>query len=367
MKLNFKRTVMLLLLGSTSLFEASAAVRGACYAYTDGAPSNPNDSQIVTYPYSVNYIDNITDPSQNYAGKTILNAYTWDLGGKFTGKCYCPSGGGGTSSRNIIYLAKFLPTETYTSGGRVFAKINNYLAAGADIHVGGLLDQMVQAPFEDVDNQGSAVATNFCNIRRSQLVSGSKGIVHLYFIRPFVGVSVIPPTDFVALYGRTSFGSYDMSHPMSKVTISGQVTVPQSCQIDAGTVIPINFGKIAAQSFKQKGVLPDGVQKWTETLKIACQNISDGMDIEIHFDASSGAAPGYSDAIATNHPDIGIIIEDENGNVIKPGTGNIPVDLDISNSNGTVTINTYPVKVTDTPITQLSTFRGIATIRFDFR
>ena len=55
--------------------------------------------------------------------------------------------------------------------------------------------------------------------------------------------------------GSPSTGDF---HDLVKLSIQGNLTAPQSCKINQGDVIKVNFGFINGQKFTTRNAMPDG-------------------------------------------------------------------------------------------------------------
>ncbi|MCV5513425.1 long polar fimbrial protein LpfD, partial [Escherichia coli] len=90
-----------------------------------------------------------------------------------------------------------------------------------------------------------------------------------------VGQMIIPKTRVASLFGTKKKGVYNDSQPMANVSISGNITVTQGCELAAGTVLDIPFGEYQAHDFKGRaGQPPQNVQKVQKELSFDCNNIS---------------------------------------------------------------------------------------------
>lgn len=170
-----------------------------------------------------------------------------------------------------------------------------------------------------------------------------------------------------AIYGTVRPGQYS-SEPMAKVFVQGSITVPQSCEINAGEVITVDFGTIFASNFTTRGHKPDGFVDKKTAIVYICKNISDGVALTMTF--SGAPADGMPEALATNNPDVGVLIKNHSEQVIPVNTGEVPMPLDpsadISRRTGTVDILTTPVNLSGkTP--QNGEFSGSASITVNIR
>ena len=81
------------------------------------------------------------------------------------------------------------------------------------------------------------------------------------------------------------------------------------------------------------------------TLTLACRNISAGVKVSLSF---RGEADGsMPEALKTSNRDIGVMIKDMQGNVIRPQSGRLPIDnFQYPNQSGSSRISIYPINTT---------------------
>lgn len=153
-----------------------------------------------------------------------------------------------------------------------------------------------------------------------------------------------------------------MVPPLSSIWVNGQVTVPQNCEINAGQIITVDFGKIWSGDFTTKGQKPDGYVAKNIKASMKCNNINAYTNLTIRF--QSEISSDYPDAIKTNNPDIGVEIIDDNGHLVLPNTGLIPFHID-DKYEASVTFKAQPVSTTGNP-PSAGQFQAQAYIRVDF-
>ncbi|WP_157967989.1 fimbrial protein [Edaphovirga cremea] len=343
-----KRNIVLFSLLAMGLGISDFALAGVCTR--NGAPMS----------YTFDYTRTLTNNSENRTGILISPAYTWSLPDGYQMICSCSG-----RFRDVYYTAKTdLRPGHYD--GRQFYTVNDYLEAAVSIYVKGYRNSYYDVPFTDLNNIYShdPSGTNLsCNTATPDFYTGSQGSVTLYFKRAFVGVVELGTTRLVTLYGSTTT-PVPTGSAVSYVTMKGTVTVPQSCSITEGQSITIDFGDMNANDFAAKGSKPDGVAIVNKKLNLNCTQIDQGVELNMRFVAE--VDPASTNAIKTSNSNIGIIIEDENRNIITPNTGEIPITYDYNASTGSVVINTYPISSTGIKPTA-GVFTGMATIRVEFR
>lgn len=180
--------------------------------------------------------------------------------------------------------------------------------------------------------------------------------------KSFVGSSIISPVVVASTYWTLGDGG-QVAHgtqPATDIYVSGTVNVPQSCTINDGAIVTVDFGQLYSGEFKTKGT-STSIDK-TVTVPIKCNNIDAGANLTLRFQAEPSA--DYSDAIKSTNPDVGIVVKDDNGNVITPNSGLIPFTIDDS-LRADVTFHLEPVSTTGKAPAE-GQFRAQAYIRVDF-
>ncbi|EOJ4905602.1 fimbrial protein [Escherichia coli] len=180
---------------------------------------------------------------------------------------------------------------------------------------------------------------------------------------------IIPKTRVASLFGTKKKGVYNDSQPMANVSISGSITVTQGCELAAGTVLDIPFGEYQGHDFKGRaGQPPQNVQKVQKELSFDCNNISDGVKIYLSIDATPNTA--YPSAIDLGNADVGAVIEDGKGNILKPNDSNSLLEMNPGSlyedvkRKATTTITAYPVSTTG-KLPAAGDYSGIATIHVE--
>lgn len=338
-----KNTSAIILGAGLWLSLSGTALAGACIA-TNG-----------TQQYNFNYSPTITEPSQNTTGFKPP-AWGWALGTEYYATCSCSG-----SYMPVYYKAVPALQLGHADASGQYYIINEYLEAAFQVYIKGRVMDYIRVPFENFSNQYNTQNLP-CNTPVPEFESGSQGRVQLYFRKSFVGAVPIPTRTILEVYGATNPGGYGGT-PMSRVTMGGTVTVPQSCDISAGTVLDIDFGDMNVNDFGARGTKPTGVNVVRKKLNVTCSNIADGVYLDMRFVAESSA---YPNAVKTSNPNIGVALEDDQGRPIVLNTGTIPVDFNYASSTGSVTINTYPISATSVK-PAVGAWSGTATIRIDFR
>jgi len=332
------RLVKLTLGGLLCLFSVSSfAATGWC--------TTVRGTQIYNFPFVKQY-DN---PGDNKAGMYFNRTYQWNLAANYAANCDC-------TTPAITYYKTVVPsnlTATRKFDGLEFHSLNKYLEVATELWIGGNRGEHVATPFDDQGNKFVSACSGVTN-----WISGANGYVSLYFTRPFVGQVVIPNTKILDLYGTKVMGSYG-GMPMSSVYMSGSVTVPQSCEVNAGQVINVKFGNIMSNDIKDPGEIAKGFTPKVVDMTLACNNISNGVVVSLSF--SGEPSGGDPTALKTDNNDIGVRVRDSNGNIVPPVNGNLPVTFDYSSQTGTSSMSLAPMNVTGNA-PAIGQFNAVATI-----
>ncbi|ELY4599786.1 fimbrial protein [Cronobacter malonaticus] len=315
------------------------------YCVTDGGPK----------VFFVDATTLMSNPENNQTGKTFRTSF----GSSETYKAHCNCSQNDANQTPGIYFKADYLMASHQDGDNTYIHLNDNLDVAAFIHIANVGDPAV--PFTDISNG----TTTGCEL--TKFSTGREGSLLFRLNKPIVGQIVIPQTPIVALYGTVRPGLYS-TEPLAQVFVQGTITVPQSCEINAGEVISVDFGTIFASNFTTRGHKPDGFVDKKTAIAYICKNISDGVALTMTF--SGAPADGMPEALATNNPDVGVLIKNHSEQVIPVNTGEVPMPLDpsadISRRTGAVDILTAPVNLSGkTP--QNGKFSGSASITVNIR
>lgn len=297
----------------------------------------------------------LDNPTENTAGRTIQDAYQWNLNGSYGVICAC------SSQYTEAYITAKVPDTglVYSDGNLNYFRINDYLAAATSVYIAGEYRNSKATPFQSFSNQQTVNQ----NCSFAVYSTGSKGSVSLYFIRPFVGVQTIPLTKLVDVYVATDPTSQSPT-PVSVVWMSGTVTVPQSCVINGGGVINVAFGDILSGNIATKGEKAKNFTPKTVNFDVACTNISDGVKVSLTFQGTPDATDPT--ALATTNKNVGVRIQDPAGASVAPQSGVLPLTMDYSSQVGTSAISLFPFNTTG-KAPETGDFTATATIRAEIQ
>lgn len=122
------------------------------------------------------------------------------------------------------------------------------------------------------------------------------------------------------------------------------ITAPQTCTLNAGQVINIDFGNLSSGAFTAAGARPEGVNDIVRSIPIECDGIAanTAMTVRLQADKVSG------NAVVTNtNNDVGFVVADGNGTALTPNNLSSVIPFSLGSDNkSSVTIRVYPVSVT---------------------
>lgn len=330
---------------------------GEIYAADTWGPCEPVGGVTFDYPVSVN-ID-IADATKNKAGTTLANAMTWANGTRVAIQCECPSSYS-KEKDTLIAGDSELPNKTRTINSFQYFKLTDELDVSTIINISRSQNGFV--PF------GWKQATEVwgCNKTINAQYMGSNGTLSFYITQPFKGVSVIPRTTIAKLYAGKA---KTKGTAVASVTIAGNITITQGCEISPGTVLDVPFGSFPAASFKnRKGVIPVGGVEKEINLKFDCNNIADGIKVSLRLEGATNSAD--SNAVDMGNPDIGVLVKDGTGKILKPNDKNSTSQLTLSSldtsihRNAAIRLLALPISTTG-KAPAVGSFDGVATLWLD--
>nr|WP_244634743.1 fimbrial protein [Erwinia persicina] len=182
--------------------------------------------------------------------------------------------------------------------------------------------------------------------------------------KPFVGSVnyILTPAFYVYV---TTTTADPLNTVVYTISYSGKMTVPQSCELNAGQVISMDFGNIGAAAFSQAGASnkPAAVNPQTRNIGIQCKNIDAQALLSLRVEANKVSG----NAIVSDNPDLGFVVADGKQNPLTPNNidSKIPFKLDES-ASATVPISAWPVSVTgNKPAEGRFTSEGYLRVDFD--
>lgn len=326
-----------------------------------GVCSNPNGTN--QYLFSGQYT--VTDGSKNTSGSIFNNAYHWNLGGQYSRTCDCTTGD--AAYNNPTYFKAVMPNAYYStvSGIPWYTTTSPYLVYSASVWIGSNRASYVQAPFTDESNNAGSMGADQCNGHvYTHANTGALGYLSFMIIKPFTGYANISGTA-VRIYSTMMPGRYS-STPESTVNMSIQVAVPQTCTLQAGQTVSVDLGDLAQANFVSGGIgnPPTGSIPVTKTFPVQCNGgVDSSASLTIRLQGQP--ASGYTDALASSNPDVGVKVTDSRNNVLKVNDLTSYIPFTLSNGAANVTIKVFPISTTGKAPT-VGTFTSLAYLRVDF-
>lgn len=327
-------------------------MQAAFAAYPQGACGTPSGSQAATFNYAFNY--SITSPADNTPGH-IVGPLMKTAPGYFSLICSC------NFSENFwtYQWTTTLLTEVGRSGSLTFYSVNDKLSVATETKepTYGYWIPFPMNGFHDPVGPGAK-----CNQEYGGYSLGNDVRLTARIEKPFVGQSIIPNTQIAQIW-YTVGPTFIKGSPVVSIYLSGEVTVPQNCTIDAGQTISVDLGTMMSSSFKTTGQKPDGFTDKTFNVPVRCTNTNSASNLTLRLTATT--ASGNSNAIASNNTDVGVVVTSEFGNVLKPNqSSGVPFNVD-SSGNATVTLKAYPISTTGKQPKE-GAFSALATLVVDF-
>ena len=319
--------------------------------YPSGSCYVPDGYSAATYDFNIS--DVVPDPTQNTAGE-VLPAIVSSSSGAFTIACACDDSG-------PIYTHQWTTTDlvsTGSSGNLNFYKVNEYLSVATEIKDAA---DGAYYPVPWVNHVNPTGYGMSCNTSASDFHTGNNIRATFRIDRKFVGQVSFPHIKIYDLW-YTVNSDFVKGSPVASAYIDGQISVPQTCSVNAGQVVTVDFGPFMSGEFKNKGQMPSGYTPKTISVPIKCNGIEANANLTVRFQADASADEPA--AIKTSNSDVGVQITDDSGKVIEPNSGLIPFQLD-DNLQATVTFHAAPISTTGNAPAE-GTFSATAYIRVDF-
>ncbi len=163
--------------------------------------------------------------------------------------------------------------------------------------------------------------------------------------------------------GGTPTGCAKKDVVTSRIYLSLNIKVPQTCELAAGQVINMDFGNISSGAFKTAGSIAQGIQPKERTVSVKCDNIAGNSQLTMRLQADKANG---NIVVSDENNDVGFRVTNNSGTPLIPNnlSSVIPFTLD-SNARQNVTIQAYPVSVTGNKPTE-GPVTSRAYLRVDF-
>ena len=267
----------------------------------------------------------------------------------------CPKGTSGNTTKRS-YVTDFPVTGTID--GYQYLKLNEYLDGAMKItdSYSGVL-----YPPKNYIQMGSHP-----NVSKNLPfgVQDSSLVFRLRVTRRFINMVVIPRETMFRVYVTTT-SSDPLSTPVYTISYSGTIQVPQSCTINAGSIVEFDFGDIGASLFSKAGAgnRPEGIAAKTKSIAIKCTNVEANAYLTMRIEAEKVSGS----ALVSDNPDVGFVVANASGTPLTPNNlgSIIPFRLD-DNASAQVGIMAWPVSITgNKPAEGRFTSRGY--LRVDYQ
>ncbi|MBD8183708.1 fimbrial protein [Pantoea agglomerans] len=282
-------------------------------------------------------VDIISDASVGSIATSVSASYV-GVNATCSGANYLAAGDGSTYRSYVTKL-----TTLSTEGSYKYLQINDYLAVAVSIsddHSGRFYPpaNMVHMGWHGNVKVGQEFP-----------VADSNLIYKFKVLKSFTGTLTIPNTTLFDVYVGADIGTYGspvMENIVYSIVIPGvTISVPQTCTVNAGSVIDFDFSDINATSFSRAGagVKPTDVATQSKSFNIACSDSDANSSLKLTLQTPNASG----NIILSSNSDLGFIITNDSDKIIIPNdtTSTINTVLD-STSQANVTIKAYPVSVT---------------------
>ncbi|KFC13170.1 SfmH family fimbriae-like adhesin protein [Trabulsiella guamensis ATCC 49490] len=338
-------------------------------------------------------IDHELSASENSTGKTVtLDGHQVGAGQSIIAQCDCP----GTMTASSTVMGFTFAGSPLSAGSRAGY---GYLTENIDIDIDAYTDA-IHSPDGSglysiaIDNYPTTVPVrsneSLTSKESNETVcrSGTQPVTgvpsrqfkwnvlstRLYIKSPILGQESIPATlveqSSACLYFGSGMCNSGDAQPVANIWLSGSLSAPLSCTINAGSTIDVDFGAIARSNFTAAGVPPTGFTLKAVDINFHCDNaaVSNYQKIKLTLTADQGVSDPSDGLIAkmTGRDDIGVRMFDANSNNVSlDGSVAFPVVLD-SQGNGSIKMQATPVATTATP-PSAGPFEGNVTVKLDLR
>lgn len=198
--------------------------------------------------------------------------------------------------------------------------------------------------------------------------------VTFHIKKPILGKESIPSTLVVQNYACLYYdsGNCDPSSAqlVSNIWLSGSLSAPLSCTINAGSTIEVELGNIVSKQFRVKGMPPMGYTLKNVDITYHCDDNAVGNNdrIKMTLSADQGVLDNSNPLIAKmlGRDDVGVrVFTEDNKDVQLDGSYEFPVAMD-EQGNGSVKIKAAPVSTTNAS-PEPGKFEGNVTVKMDLR
>lgn len=230
------------------------------------------------------------------------------------------------------------PSKGHMEGNWTFRRIDNYVSIGLRV-----LDPCYSSPVYAPFNIQGRIMNKGC-IPYDWAVNTKATITQKFESRIRIDKKLMSGT-----YSRdVQVGRYYLCQTsgcvlLATVYLSLNIVVKESCVLNAGQMIDIDFDKIPVSAFKSAGQKAVGVRPAVRTLNVTCTNIDPNTNLSMRVEASKVSG----NAIVSDNPDVGFVITGTDEKEITPNNIKSTIGFPLGEgSQSNVTIKVYPVSVT---------------------
>ncbi|XHA14843.1 fimbrial protein [Citrobacter farmeri] len=326
-------------------------------------------------------------PDDNKAGNKISAATSFVFPAvSHPAQCgSCPSVTASTKEKIYSYRTTPLTGGRIAKYGKLTDNIDIQISAFGDTVAGStvvtVLDTYPQtAPTTSINEGTNDEATQtLCAVSPvagtpQREFNWNKITASLYIAAPIFGKEIIPSqlimTTHVCILSSSTGGcNFSYADTASLMYISGAISAPLSCTINAGSVINVDFNTLANSNFTTKGKPPTGFALRDVDIKFHCDStaVSNSDKIKLTLTADQGVSD--TDGLIAKmigRDDIGVRMYDsDDHDVPLDGTKDFPIVLD-SNGDGHIQMTAAPVATTSSK-PAAGKFEGNVTVKMDIK
>lgn len=304
-------------------------------------------------PSSIDYdLSKMLTAEQNQAGNTVQLAESQEV----SVQAICPLNSAPTGHTYRSYVTSWPIAET--SGEWKYIKLDSDYLEGAM-----RIEDSAAGEFYPPANYVYMGYDDSVNNNVPFPIHDSNLTFQLKIVKPFVGTVNITPKTMFSVYVTTNAND-PLSDVVYNIIYSGTVTVPQSCEINAGQTILVDFGSLYSGGFTRAGEKPTGVRSKKFNVPVKCSGVDSQVNLSLRLVAT--ADTHVNQAIASDNPDVGVMVETNDGAVLTPNDAS-SVEPFVTNDAGkaNIVLQAYPVSTTgETPAEGV--FTALANLRVDF-
>jgi minor fimbrial subunit len=229
-------------------------------------------------------------------------------------------------TRNILYSTYINPILIHQGGSYYYFPNFPELLINVQTNVYNAetksTTDFYQVPFYKINNRCN---NNNCSF--DPISSGSKAKINLILQKPIIGSLKFNNLLLYTLSASNFSYENDYGSWLAYGYLSIDLSVPENCVIDAGSIIEINFGQIESNEFNSTGQKPNSVNKITKNIPITCQGINPGAMLKARLTSSSNTQTDALDALNSEHVSFKFSDKDDKPLYINTPTSTIPFQL----------------------------------------